>query len=107
MKVVSDEGDYTHVTGPAIILMEKSPRKFTMIIPGYANLGSAESTIRVSGDSVELYDAEKKEMVRVGIDKHGGFVQTNGRSKGYAIMGISEKGNGAVSTYDKNGYILK
>ena len=40
----------------------------------------------------------------IGIDQYGGFVNVKGRSKGYAIMGINEYGNGAVSTWDKNGY---
>lgn len=76
-------------------------------VAGAVVLSSAENkkgwtSINFSG--VRMYDADNNQLLKVGIDEHGGFVQTSGRSKGYAIMGVNEKGNGAMSTYDKNGY---
>ena len=42
----------------------------------------------------------------ISLDKYGGKVALTGRgdSKGKVIMGVNEYGNGAVSTWDKNGY---
>ncbi len=40
----------------------------------------------------------------LGITEHGGHVQVNGKGDGKAVMGLNEFGNGAVSTWDKNGY---
>ena len=38
-------------------------------------------------------------------NEHGGFVGVaNNQCKNRAVMGINEFGNGAVSTWDKNGY---
>ena len=38
-------------------------------------------------------------------DEHGGVVRVaNNQCKNRAVMGINEFGNGAVSTWDKNGY---
>ncbi len=76
-------------------------------VAGAVILSSAENkkgwtAINFSG--VRMYDADNNQLLNIGIDEHGGFVKTSGRSKGYAIMGINEKGNGAVTTYDKNGY---
>ena len=43
------------------------------------------------------------------VDKHGGLVSVDGigASSSRAIMCVDEYGNGAVSTWDKNGYRLK
>ena len=45
----------------------------------------------------------------IGGDEHGGTIAVygNGSSKGQAGMGVNECGNGAVNTWDKNGYRLK
>lgn len=39
------------------------------------------------------------------VDENGGVVSVYGRGSDYsrALMGVSESGNGAVSTWDKNG----
>ena len=60
--------------------------------------------ITTNGGRVNAFDKAGNVKGMLGIDEHGGFVQTSGRSKGYAIMGINDEGNGAVTTYDKNGY---
>lgn len=43
------------------------------------------------------------------VNEHGGLVSVDGigDSSSRAIMGVNEYGNGAVSTWDKNGYRLK
>ena len=80
-------------------------REHCLIGPGYASWATDKFNMSLTFNGIlTLKDAENNEMVRIGIDEHGGYVQTNGRSKGHAIMGINEKGNGTVSTYDKNGY---
>ena len=38
------------------------------------------------------------------VTEHGGRVHLQGKGEGKAAMGINEYGNGAVSTWDKNGY---
>ena len=104
LKIGLGEDRYIHITGSFIWMWEKSPQKFGMISPGYASVGDVNGKTTIYSDAVVLDDAERYERVKIGIDKHGGYVTTKGRSKGYAIMGINEKGNGAMSTYDKNGY---
>ena len=41
---------------------------------------------------------------RLGAGEHGGYVRVYGKGEGKAGIGINEYGNGAVSTWDKNGY---
>lgn len=52
---------------------------------------------------------DEKPMAVLMIDEHGGKLSTrgNGDSKASAIMGINTFGDGTVSRYDKNGYLLK
>ena len=38
------------------------------------------------------------------INAHGGLLRLEGKSDGKVTIGINEYGNGAISTYDKNGY---
>ena len=61
------------------------------------------------GGYVELIGAADKTQAKLFVDKYGGVLSVHGKgdSRGYAIMGINKKGNGVISTYDKNGYILK
>ena len=46
---------------------------------------------------------------QMGINEDGGHVGVHGRGNSYSRvqMGVNEYGNGAVSTWDKNGYRLK
>ena len=55
------------------------------------------------GPVVEIYD-EPRRAVSIQLDEHGGYVQVKGKGEGAAVMGINEYGNGAMSTWDKNGY---
>ena len=38
------------------------------------------------------------------ITEHGGRVHLQGKGEGKVVVAINEYGNGAVSTWDKNGY---
>ncbi len=44
----------------------------------------------------------------IGVNDNGGFVSVQGKgdSEGQAMMAVNEYGNGAVGTWDKNGYRL-
>lgn len=57
------------------------------------------------GMSVDVYGGEDgKSTASLVGGKHGGRVEVSGKGKGAAVMAINENGNGAVSTWDKNGY---
>ncbi|MDE0184061.1 MAG: hypothetical protein OXP71_01240 [Candidatus Poribacteria bacterium] len=55
------------------------------------------------GGSIGVYD-ESEGNVEIIIDKHGGYVEASSGKGGRCAMCINEYGNGAVSTWDKNGY---
>ncbi len=82
----------------AFILISKQSIAMWKDAPTRATIIGAGDVFLREGDAVD------NKQVRIGTDEHGGYVSTHGRSKGYAIMGINEHGNGAVSIYDKNGY---
>ena len=95
-----------------------SPEMYTSIDGGKMNLRNSKRNnsvyITTAGrwGSIAISDGDDGAkdyygLVRIGIDKHGGYVVSSGKgkSKGRAGMGINEKGNGAVSTYDKKGYL--
>jgi len=44
-------------------------------------------------------------QVTLGIHDHGGRIEVLGKGEGKVVMSINEYGNGAVSTYDNNGYL--
>ena len=52
---------------------------------------------------LEVVDAAGKPMVILATNEDGGAVQVNGKGEGKAVMSINEDGDGAVSTWDKNG----
>ena len=56
------------------------------------------------GGSVYALGKDGKPQASLGIDEHGGLVLVEGKGEGKAVIGINEYGNGAVSTWDKNGY---
>ena len=64
-------------------------------------IGATEQGGRVSVD-----DSDGKTNVGIDATEHGGRVVVFGKgdSKGQANMSVNEYGNGAVSTWDKNGY---
>ena len=56
------------------------------------------------GGDLAAYDRFGKIRAQLGVTEHGGIVTVFGKGEGKAGMGINEYGNGAVSTWDKNGY---
>ena len=62
------------------------------------------------GQGGRIVNAGKDERrARITIDEHGGQVFEFGKGKetAHAVLGINVCGNGAVSTWVKNGYRLK
>ena len=57
------------------------------------------------GGFVEVFgDKGHKSKVSIGVENHGGRVAVRGyKRKGEAVIGITQYGNGAVTTWDKNG----
>ena len=73
--------------------------------------GSAQMVINDNGGSVAVRgkDGEgKRVMAKMAINDNGGSVAVHGKGNtdSRAVMGVNEYGNGAVSTWDKNGYRL-
>ena len=88
--------------------------------------GRASMTTNEHGGFVGVFDGKDGGSVGMGIGEHSGFVGVyrkdggrasmttnehggfvgvaNNQCKNRAVMGINEFGNGAVSTWDKNGY---
>ena len=60
------------------------------------------------GGGIYIYGDDIIPVVGIGVSEYGnGIVSTIGKhgiSKGKAAMVVNEYGNGAVSTWDKNGY---
>ena len=56
------------------------------------------------GGTVKVYGKDGEPKAGLSIRKHGGRVSVQGKGDGMAVMAINEYGNGAMSTWDKNGY---
>lgn len=56
------------------------------------------------GGGVNVYGKDRKSGVTLRVTEHGGHVQVDGKGDGSSVIAINEYGNGAVSTWDKNGY---
>ena len=87
--------------GGNVYALGKDGGMASMVIDEGENGGIARVSVR------DIYALGKDGgMAGRQIRKHGGrvYVQGNGSSKGQAVMGVNEYGNGAVSTWDKNGY---
>ena len=81
---------------------------------------SANGTITVNGVNGEvkmnvnehggyvLARSKDKGFAQISVDEHGGSVSVFGKGDktSRAVMSVNEYGNGAVSTWDKNGYRL-
>ena len=64
-------------------------------------------SITEHGGSVAAFGKDGKSWVRRSVSLNmGGVSHVEGKGEGKAGMGINEYGNGAVSTWDKNGYRL-
>ena len=60
------------------------------------------------GGRVSVRDKDGKSRAIVYVHEHGGSVSVHGKgsSESRAIIGVNKYGNGAISTWDKNGYRL-
>lgn len=88
----------------------------TMTLLGYREHGGFVGTSSIDRElmaflaadedagSVVVFSEDTESMAALNIDENGGHVSVTGKSEGKAAMGINEFGNGAVSTWDKNGY---
>ena len=61
-------------------------------------------SIGENGGVVSVLGKDGRPAAELGATEHGGRVRVSGKSEGQAVMAINEYGNGAVSTWDKNGY---
>ena len=61
-----------------------------------------------NGGVVQVRSTDSERFAQMHINKHGGSVSVFGKGSdsSRAIMTVNEYGNGAVSTWDKNGYRL-
>ena len=68
--------------------------------------GQSRAALAVTehGGSVSAFGKDGKSGALLSITEDGGHVQVKGKGDGQAVIGINEYGNGAVSTWDKNGY---
>ena len=121
--------------GGVIVMQGRNKDENTSIRPGSIFLGNGEEWPYISMSSVlgiRINRGVLQDLVELGVDEksgagyvrvsdkasrqraglftdeHGGYVAVFGKgSKGSrAIIGVNEYGNGAVSTWDKNGYRL-
>ena len=76
----------------------------TVYAHGEDGQSAASLTVNEHGGRVGAFDKAGKLRASLSITEHGGRVQVKGKGEGAAGMGINEYGNGAISTWDKNGY---
>lgn len=59
-----------------------------------------------NGGRVSVWGDDKSGSATIQVDAYGGRFNAYGKgsNKGQAAIGVNEYGNGAVSTWDKNGY---
>jgi hypothetical protein len=56
------------------------------------------------GGYISVYDDDGNHRAQMSVSPYGGFVSAFGKSDGIANIQINQYGNGAVGTWDKNGY---
>lgn len=74
-------------------------------VVGKNGKSSASMGTNEYGGKFDVTGVDKNSQVGLGIDEHGGRVEVLGKGDGKVVMSINEYGNGAVSTYDNNGYL--
>lgn len=77
---------------------------------GRVDVGGKDGKSRVvlrtdaNGGLVTARGKDGKSKAGLSIGDHGGRVDVTGKGEGMATMGVNDYGNGAMSTWDKNGY---
>ena len=76
---------------------------------GAAIRGAVLMGINEGGGAVYVYDKDGGKRVQMASTENGGAVHVYGKGSAgsRAAMGVNEYGNGAVSTWDNNGYRFK
>ena len=90
--------------GDAQVIIGKSEYGGVVAVNGKDRESTASLTIHEHGGQVAVAGKDGKMYGALAIIEHGGYIQVYGKGEGAAAMGINEYGNGAVSTWDKNGY---
>ena len=75
----------------------------------YGKAGDVRLSTDEDGGRVKVFKKGDLQMSAVmDIGKHGGSVSVYGKgdSKSKVVMSVNERGNGGVSTWDRNGYRL-
>ena len=78
------------------------------VFGGDGKIRASMGTVKHGGE-VRVTDKHEKKGAKMGVDEHGGMVAVSGKAgrDSKAVMGVNEYGDGALSTWDKNGYRLK
>ena len=121
LRVVADNGSDSETTIDLMGMLVKGAGLRTHIFPmgiqirnsnGVTNMtGGVISVKNTTGGviSVKKTDDNDPRAVKLGIDEYGGLVEVFGKGDytSRAVMGVNQYGNGAISTWDKNGNRLK
>ena len=77
-------------------------------VVGEEGKGRVNVTVGEDGGAVTVFDKDGEGAAQMATGEYGGAVTVHGRGdpNTRAAMGVNEYGNGAVSTWDKNGYRL-
>ena len=75
-------------------------------VAAFGKEGESAAALRVNehGGRVSAIGKDGQSGALFRVTEHGGRVHLQGKGEGKAVMSINEYGNGAVSTWDKNGY---
>ena len=76
-----------------------------------ADTGKAAVVLRATEDGgyVSVFRKDGSIAANMDVGEHGGRIGVFGNNSNItrAVIAVNEYGNGAVSTWDKNGYLLK
>ncbi|MDE0041432.1 MAG: hypothetical protein OXT74_05315 [Candidatus Poribacteria bacterium] len=77
---------------------------------GGSGTGGVVMRLDTHGGKVSVYGKGiSAGQAYMGVDEHGGVVRVygNGSQTSRAVIGVNKYGNGAVTTWDKNGYLQR
>ena len=106
MRADGDGGAVEILGRSGAIMMKFSEYGGRIVAGGRKNSGLAQLGVGKRGGWVSVSGAGDSEgKARMSIDEDGGSVEVYGNDgKQRVAIGVNEDGNGAVSTWDKNGY---
>ena len=110
LRVVADNGSDSETTIDLMGMLVKGAGLRTHIFPMGIQIRNSNGVTNMTGGviSVKKTDDNDPRAVKLGIDEYGGLVEVFGKGDytSRAVMGVNQYGNGAVNTWDKNGYRL-